>query len=81
MARGWESKSVEEQQSQFSKPTSTDGKGQRSKEQVAKAQRAQELRLARVYAEDQMRKSQNERHREMLKKQIEFLDSEIARLS
>jgi hypothetical protein len=79
MARGWESKSVEEQQSEFSKPSSQDGKRATTKEEAARAQRVQALQLARANVRQQLERAQNERHKELLQRELEHLDREIAK--
>lgn len=69
MARGWESKSVEEQQS----IASSDGPGpQHSAAELARAsaQRALELQISRV--KQQLAAAASDRHREML--QLALLD-------
>lgn len=81
MARGWESKSVEEQQSEFRTASEGPGKKVRSKEEMARAQRVQALQLARTNVRQQMERSQNERHKEMLRRELRHLDEELERLA
>jgi hypothetical protein len=77
MARGWESKSVEEQQSEFNKPQ--DLKKPTTKEEAARAQRVQALQLARANVRQQLARAQNERHKELLQRELQHLDDELAK--
>jgi hypothetical protein len=79
MARGWESKSVEEQQAEAAsnspKPRST-----LTPEQRVHQSRVQGLTLSRQRVLQQLEAAQNERHREMLKAALAELDSQLAQL-
>ena len=76
MARGWESKSVEEQQSIASQPQ----EGRRNPEDAARAQsrRTHELQISRI--EQQLAVASNERHREMLEHALRDLRARLAEL-
>ena len=81
MARGWESKSVEEQQSEFAKAPAESGRKPDTPEQKQKAQRIQALQLARANVQNQLAAAHNDRHKELLQRELQYLDSEIARLN
>lgn len=79
MARGWESKSVEEQQSEFGKK-STEKKPSATPESRQHVNAAQALRLKRARVLAQLRDSQNERFIELMQKELAFLDAELVKL-
>jgi hypothetical protein len=79
MARGWESKSVEDQQTEFAKANQQSVKKMRSPEDVARLQRIQALKLAVANVRAQLEKAQNERYRELLAKELEHLEAELAK--
>ena len=78
MARGWESKSVEEQQAAASTPT--ESKQQLTAEQAARNKQRQTLELCRSRIRAQLQAAQNPRHRQMLESALADLDSQLARL-
>jgi hypothetical protein len=77
MARGWESKSVEEQQSEFGK-SSGEKKGPLSPDDEQRMLRRQSLELNRARVLEQLKRSQNPRYTEMLNRELEQLDRELA---
>ena len=79
MARGWESKSVEEQQSEFSK-ASAEKKSSATPESRERAGAAQALRLKRARVVAQLRESQNTRFIELMQKELAYLEAELAKL-
>jgi hypothetical protein len=79
MARGWESKSVEEQQAQAA-DNSAKPRARLSREQMAKQRQLQLLTLARHRVEQQRELAQNPRHRYMLDKALADLDAQLAQL-
>jgi hypothetical protein len=79
MARGWESKSVEEQQ-QLAVTPSSSSKAVLTPEQVAMAKAREELELARKRVCHQLEAVQNVRHREMLERALLDLDERLAKL-
>ncbi len=82
MAKGWESKSVEEQQSLASQVAVTEEERERlSHDRVEKLQQVQALQMNRARVVEQMAKTTNERYRGMLEKELEFLQKEIEKLS
>jgi hypothetical protein len=81
MAKGWESKSVEEQQSLASPPAITEEeRAQLSHEHQEKVRKQQALQMNRVRVEQQMEKCSNDRYRSMLQQELNFLDTEIKKL-
>jgi hypothetical protein len=78
MARGWESKSVEEQQAAATTPT--ESKQRLTAEQVASNRQRQTLQLCRSRLRHQMQGAQNPLYRQMLEMALADLDLRIARL-
>jgi len=78
MARGWESKSVEEQQA----AANTKGELQQrlTAQQAAVKQRAEALNLSRRRVLQQLQTVQNPRHRQMLQVALSDLDAQLARM-
>jgi hypothetical protein len=77
MARGWESKSVEQQQEEAS---SNDAKGPRlTQEQIAEQRQRCGLELSRKRIEQQLETATNPRHRQMLEAALKDLDAQLAR--
>jgi hypothetical protein len=80
MARGWESKSVEEQQAQAS-TTSTAPNARLTPEQIAHERRKQGLLLARKQVEQQLQAAQHPQHRKMLQAALSDLDAQLRQLA
>ena len=79
MARGWESKAVEEQQAEAA--GTLDSKRVRlDREQVEKQKRQQGLILSRKRVLQQLQAAQNPNHRKMLEAALGDLDAQLARL-
>jgi len=79
MARGWESKSVEEQQSEFKQRG--DGSGPKaSPEESRKATQLQALHLQRAQVQQRLQQSQNSRYIELLQRELDYLDRELRNL-
>ena len=79
MARGWESKSVEEQQAEAIAPHS--GVSQPlSPEQQANRRQQEELALARKYLIQRLQAAQNPQYHKMLEDALLDLDAQLARL-
>jgi len=79
MARGWESKSVEQQQAEMSerhKPTHPP----LSPEQRGRDRKHQGLLLSRSHLSRQLEAAQNPRHRQMLTEAIADLDRQLSSL-
>jgi len=78
MARGWESKSVEEQQS--AADAQLQSKQRLTPEQAARKQREETIHLSRRLILRQLQSAQNPRHRQMLENALADLDSRLARM-
>lgn len=82
MAKGWESKAVEEQQSLASQTPLTDEDRQRlSKDRAEKMRSLQALNLSRARVLQQIERCTNDRYREMLQSELAHLEAEIQKLS
>jgi hypothetical protein len=73
MARGWESKSVEQQQEEAKSSTGPRGK-QLTAEQIAEHQRRRGLELSRQRILQQLERATNPQHRRMLESALADLD-------
>lgn len=80
MARGWESKSVEEQQAQAAS-NSTPAVPPLTPVQIAGQRQRQGIMLSRQRVLQQLETAQNPRHREMLRRALADLDAQLARLA
>jgi hypothetical protein len=82
MARGWESKSVEEQQSQLTAPPLTKEEKERLKkaQDAEKARQLQALQLTRARVVEQLERSSNERYNELLNRELAHIDASITEL-
>ncbi|MGH9515993.1 MAG: hypothetical protein ACRD3P_09995 [Terriglobales bacterium] len=75
MARGWESKSVEQQQEEA---TSSHRRGQLlTPEQIAEQQKRQGLELSRQRILQQLKVASNPQHRSMLEAALAELDAQL----
>lgn len=82
MARGWESKSVEEQQSVATKLQLTaEDKERLTQEKAQRARKVQALQLMRARVREQMERSQNDRYIEVLKHELDHIEAQLAELS
>jgi hypothetical protein len=79
MARGWESKSVEEQQAEAASP-SKPARAKLTPAQLAIQRKKQGLMLSRQRVLDQLKAAQNPNHRSMLESALADLDSQLAQL-
>ena len=79
MARGWESKSVEEQQTQAASSASPTGPPL-TLAQIATARHKQGLLLSRQHVLQQLEAAKNSRHREILQNALADLDRQLAQL-
>jgi hypothetical protein len=79
MARGWESKSVEQQQDEATSHFGT-AKLRLTPEEQEKSRKKQGLLLSRRRIEQQIQATQSPRHREMLLAALTELDTQISRL-
>jgi hypothetical protein len=78
MARGWESKSVEQQQDEATSER-TRGKVQLSAEQITERQRRDGIELSRKRIAQQLELATNARHRQMLETALAELDRKLGR--
>ena len=76
MARGWESKSVEQQQEE-AKATHGGRREQLSAEQIAEAQRRKGLELSRKRILEQLERAVHPRHRQMLEAALAELEKKL----
>lgn len=77
MARGWESKSVESQQSE---PDPTPGKRRLTAEQLEQTRKRESLELSRARVARELETATSDVHRAALQNALRFLDEEIAKL-
>jgi hypothetical protein len=80
MARGWESKSVEEQQSQAGSSEPKPGP-RPTPDQLTRQRQRQGLLLSRARVLQQLETAQNTQHRQMLEVALVDLDAQLARLA
>jgi hypothetical protein len=79
MARGWESKSVEEQQAESASGRKPAGPVPTA-EQSALDKRAKDLQLSKAHVVEQLRRATNHRHRKLLEDAMAHLETELAAL-
>ena len=79
MSRGWESKSVEEQQAEATRPKSA--KPRLTHEEAAKKQEQDSLLLSRQGVLQQLQSTRNPRHKLMLETALADLESKLAKIS
>lgn len=77
MARGWESKSVEEQQSE-ARAASTTRKRPRSAGEIARDKQQDSLKLSRSRIVQQLGATQNPSYRQMLEAALADLDRQLS---
>jgi hypothetical protein len=81
MAKGWESKSVEEQQSLATQvPLTEEDRERLSREHIEKLRQSQALQMNRARVLQQMDKCNNDRYRGMLQQELNYLQAEIDKL-
>ncbi len=79
VARGWESKSVEEQQSQYAEPEG-DSRQKLTPDELAKRHLKDGLMLNRKRIIHQLESAQNPQRRAMLESALSHLDAQIAQI-
>lgn len=77
MARGWESKSVESQQSE---PEPAQAKGKLTAEEMERVRKREGLELSRARIVRELESARSDVHRTALQNALAFLDDEIAKL-
>jgi hypothetical protein len=81
MARGWESKSVEEQQNEsLQQSVSQDEKDRLKRVNADKMRTIQALQLNRARIREQLERSSNERYKELLTRELEHLEEQLKQL-
>ena len=77
MARGWESKSVESQQSE---PEPKSAKGPRTPEELERARKREGLELSKARITRELETATSPVHRAALTNALEYLEAELAKL-
>lgn len=77
MARGWESKSVESQQSE---PEPVQGKAKLTAEETERVRKREGLELSRARIVRELESARSDVHRTALQNALTFLEEEIAKL-
>ena len=80
VARGWESKSVEEQIDNRQAESVTPGKKKPSPLEIEKKSKREGIRLARARTATALQSTQDQRYRALLERTLQHLDSELAKL-
>ena len=80
VARGWESKSVEDQINEREAEAQKSGKKQPSRVEIEQRARRESILLARSRTAALLESTRDERYRALLKRTLEHLDSELAKL-
>ncbi len=77
MARGWESKSVEDQIAASEDRKAAAAKKVRTADEIARESRRQGLQLSRAKIVQDMENARDERHRAALQQALEYIDGQI----
>ena len=84
MAKGWESKSVEEQQQmsqqEAAQTQSVEEKEQAERQRAEVARKVQALKLNRARICEQLQRTSNERYTTLLNTELQQIDGELAKL-
>lgn len=80
MARGWESKSVEDQLEERMRAKQEAAAPPQSPESIQLNQRRQTLQLHRSKLLEQFQNSRSEAHRQMLERSLQAIEAELATL-
>ena len=81
MARGWESKSVEEQQNETLHQTvSQEEKDRLKRVNAEKMRNIQALQLNRARIREQLERSSNDRYKELLQRELDHLEQQLKQL-
>jgi len=81
MARGWESKFVEDQVQESETKNVKGNKRQRTASQLETHRRREVLLLSRTRVERELQSSQNPKYRDQLSRALADLDAQLAELS
>ena len=80
MARGWESKSVEDQMEEARRSQGAyEGRAQ-TPEESARARKVESLKLERSRLTEQLKRARSEAHQRMIRQSLEAIEEEIATL-
>jgi hypothetical protein len=80
VARGWESKSVEEQINQRTAESQRPGTKKSSPDEIERNSKRESILLARSRTVTALQSARDERYRSLLQRTLEHLDSELERL-
>jgi hypothetical protein len=80
VARGWESKSVEEQVNSRENESSIPEKNKPSRKEIERNTKRQSILLSRSRTISALQATRDERYRALLQRTLTFLDSELAKL-
>lgn len=81
MAKGWESKAVEEQQEEAARTEAAPESSAPSADDAERRQRRESLQLTRSHLLTQLKNSQMVSHRQMLHQSLRALEEELAGLT
>jgi hypothetical protein len=81
MARGWESKDVEGQLETKNAVSSSQGKAQKTAEQIRRERDRRDLQLSRTRIQNDLQNATNPNHRKSLEAALAHLDGKINELS
>ncbi len=81
MARGWDSKAVEDQIQSAVAATFTEKSAQKSEHELTRIRARQGVELMRSRVKQQIERTQNDRYRDMLQKELTALDQQLTELS
>jgi hypothetical protein len=80
MARGWESKSVEDQIEEARRSQGAyEGRAQ-TPEEIARERKVESLKLERSRLTEQLKRARSEAHQRMIRQSLEAIEEEIATL-
>jgi len=80
MARGWESKNVEEQQSEAERAQRLAGRPEPTPDEVARARERDGLKLARARTLSALQAACHPQHRALLERTLQHIDSQLEAL-
>jgi hypothetical protein len=80
MAKGWESKSVEEQIQESQEAEQENPRKQFTAEQMEAHRRKEVLLLSRSHVEKDLNASQNPRYRDQLSKALSHIDAQLSKM-
>ena len=80
MAKGWESKAVEDQVQAYEEATEENPRKQFSPEQMEAHRRKEVLLLSRAHVEKDLNASQNPRYRDQLTQALSHIDAQLNKM-